>query len=488
MAFVRDPKNIVFGIGAVTASATLLWFGSGLHPWWPLMWFAPLPVLLVALRAPVWAAALAAFCAWFLGTMNLWNYLHDVLLAPSGIVIFEFMLVALAFAISLLAFRALARRGDSWSALIAYPAVWVSFEYIFNRVTSAGTLISLAYSQLKFLPFLQLAAITGPWGMSFLMLLFPTALSLCVHTYRLRSRQALRILVASMGLIVAVLIFGAIRLATPVGGRRVTVGLVVHDALRARAGRQTKHLIGAYANAAALVAERGAQVIVLPEKIGTIVDPASESIDSRLQAVATHANATLIAGFVHVAQHDTYNEARIYSPDSTLREYHKEHLLAPFESRFTAGKRLSILRRPPGLWGIEICKDMDFTGLSRRYGQAGVGLMLVPAWDFRVDWILHGHAALMRGVEDGFSVVRAAKYGSLYVSDNRGRILAEVMSDSAPFATLVTKVPVRHVATPYVLLGNWFAWLMLLAALATVFRLVRSNRTDHWHAPAPERN
>lgn len=486
MALVRNRKNIALVIGAVIASAILLWFGSGLHPWWPLMWFASLPVLLVVIRAPAWEAALAAFCAWFLGTMNLWNYLHDVQHVPSRTVLLEFTLVALAFTIAVLAFRALVRRGDSWSALIAFPALWVSFEYIFNRVTSAGTLISLAYSQLKFLPFLQLAAITGPWGMSFLLLLFSTAIALCVHTYRLHPRQALRIVGASMALIGAVLIFGVIRLATPVGGRRVTVGLVVHDALPARAGRQTRHLIAAYADEAAFVAERGAQVIVLPEEIGTIAHPTSESIDSRLQAVANHVNATLVAGFTHVTPHGIYNEARIYSPGSAMREYHKEHLLPPFESRFTAGKRLTILRRPSGLWGIEICKDMDFTGLSRRYGQAGVGLMLVPAWDFRVDWILHGHAALMRGVEDGFSVVRAAKYGSLYVSDNRGRILAEVMSDSAPFATLVAEVPVKHVATPYLLLGNWFAWLMLLASLATAFRLLRGNRILRSDAAVPE--
>lgn len=104
--------------------------------------------------------------------------------------------------------------------------------------------------------------------------------------------------------------------------------------------------------------------------------------------------------------------------------------------------------------------------------------MLVPAWDFRVDWIAHGHAALMRGVEDGFSVARAAKYGSLYISDNRGRILAEVMSDSAPFATLVAEVPVTHAATPYLLFGNWFAWLALLGALVTLFRALRRTQPN----------
>src|SRR5205823_9906461 len=40
---------------------------------------------------------------------------------------------------------------------------------------------SLAYSQLAFLPFLQLASITGPWGMSFVLLLFSTAIAIWMH-------------------------------------------------------------------------------------------------------------------------------------------------------------------------------------------------------------------------------------------------------------------------------------------------------------------
>ena len=262
MAFVRDAQRIGLGLGTIAASAALLWFGSGLHPWWPLTWFAPLPVLLLAVRATAWEAALVAFPAWFAGTLNLWNYLHNVLHVPSGIVIFEFMVVALLFTIAVLVFRALARRGESWRALIAYPAVWVSFEYVVNRATSAGTLISLAYSQLKFLPFLQLAAVTGPWGMSFLLLLFPTAIALFVRTCRSRPRHAARLAGASLALIAAVLIFGAIRLATPIGGHHVTVGMVVHDAPRVRAGRQTEHLIGAYAREAARLVARGAQVVM----------------------------------------------------------------------------------------------------------------------------------------------------------------------------------------------------------------------------------
>jgi hypothetical protein len=53
--------------------------------------------------------------------------------------------------------------------------------------------------------------------------------------------------------------------------------------------------------------------------------------------------------------------------------------------------------------------------------------------------------------------------GYLTVSDDRGRILAETQSDSAPFAALVANVPAAHETTVYLLLGDWFAWVALAA-------------------------
>ena len=99
--------------------------------------------------------------------------------------------------------------------------------------------------------------------------------------------------------------------------------------------------------------------------------------------------------------------------------------------------------------------------------------MLVPGWDFRVDRWWHGHIAVMRGVEDGFSVVRAARDGNLTVSDNRGRILAEIRSDSAPYASLVAEVPTAHDPTLYALLGDWFAWFALALLAVSLLRLSR---------------
>jgi apolipoprotein N-acyltransferase len=116
---------------------------------------------------------------------------------------------------------------------------------------------------------------------------------------------------------------------------------------------------------------------------------------------------------------------------------------------------------------------MDFSSPARLYGQAGVGLMLVPGWDFVVDGSWHGHIAVMRGVEDGFSIARAAKNGFLTVSDDRGRIVGEVSSSSASFATLLVDVPNAHSWTIYQLLGDWFAWIAIALLVFAIVQMLR---------------
>jgi apolipoprotein N-acyltransferase len=151
-------------------------------------------------------------------------------------------------------------------------------------------------------------------------------------------------------------------------------------------------------------------------------------------------------------------------------------MLPPFESNLKPGTTMTVLSRASQTWGVAICKDMDFTPLSRQYGSAGAGLMLVPAWDFNLDRLWHGHMAIMRGVEDGFSIARSAKEGYLTVSDDRGRVLAETQSDSAPFATLLAEVPADHETTGYLLFGDWFAWLAIATLVFALVQLFRARR------------
>ncbi len=96
-----------------------------------------------------------------------------------------------------------------------------------------------------------------------------------------------------------------------------------------------------------------------------------------------------------------------------------------------------------------------------------------PAWDFTLVGWSHGRIAIMRGVEGGFSIARSAKRSILYVTDDRGRVLAEPNTMFLPFAIVVTSIPVHHDVTLYSRWGDWFAWLniALLAGLVMLKNL-----------------
>jgi apolipoprotein N-acyltransferase len=454
----------------------MFYFGNGLDPFWPLMWFATLPVLWFALRSRWWAAALTAIAAMMVGNLNMWSYFTKTLGMPGSAWVAIFLTASVVFAAGILLFRTLVLRGAVWSGLIALPAVWVTSEYVRNVTSPHGSAGSLAYSQLKFLPFLQLASLTGPWGMSFVLLLFPAAIAIGLHLRKISPKRALQVVGVGVGVVAAVLLFGAVRLAIP-QKQVVKVGLITSDEKAndtvTDPGPDTERLFGEYAREAKRLTADGAQVIVMPEKLGVTLEGKTAATDAMLQSVTTQTGATIVAGVVHVDAPVKYNEARIYVPDSAVQRYDKEHMLPPFESNLKPGTTLIVLPRPQEKWGVAICKDMDFASPARLYGRAGVGLMLVPGWDFVVDGSWHGHIAMMRGVEDGFSIARAAKNGFLTVSDDRGRIVGEVSSSSASFATLLVDVPTAHSWTMYLLLGDWFAWVAIALLVFAILQMLR---------------
>jgi apolipoprotein N-acyltransferase len=268
------------------------------------MWFAPLPVLWFALRRSWWVAGLTALAGWLAGCVNLWSYFHHVgmpFVAWLGI----FGAVAAVAAGAVLLFRALALRGAWWSAVVAFPAAWVTLEYVRNLTTLHGTAGSIAYTQLKFLPFLQLASLTGPWGMSFLLLCFPAALAIGLHLRETAPKRALRIVATTCGVLAAVLIFGAVRLAMTPHGPLVKVGLVASDTRAnvnvAESGADAQRLFASYAAEAEALAAGGAQAIVLPEKLGVVLESENGSADPIFQRLAERTGATIVVGEVHVA-------------------------------------------------------------------------------------------------------------------------------------------------------------------------------------------
>ena len=289
------------------------------------------------------------------------------------------------------------------------------------------------------------------------------------------NRDEKRSLAIAVGLVlVAVLGFGAWRLHSTAASDAVMVGLVASDLpqnILPEEHADTLRLLREYADVAQKLASQGAKVVVMPEKVAVVLDSDLPEVDSLFKSVATQTRASVIIGVIHPTVNAKLNEARLYSPDGQIRTYEKHHMLPPFESSFKVGTDLIEWNEPSGRWGITICKDMDFPRLSRDYGNDGTGLLLVPAWDFVVDGWLHGRMGILRGVESGFSMARAPKQGILTVTDNRGRVLAERETSTAPFASLLAAVPVRHDATIYARFGDWFAWanvVLLIVLIASM--------------------
>jgi apolipoprotein N-acyltransferase len=382
---------------------------------------------------------------------------------------------ALSFALIVLLFRALLRRGAVWEAALAVPAGWVSYEYLLSVFSPHGTWGSVAYSEMNFLPVLQLASVTGIWGISFCLLLFPATLAAMLGSYGTRHKRWLA--GAALLFFGTVVCFGFWRLnVSRPPAASVTVGLIASDLPKniiAGERADSLRLLGAYNEQAESLAARGAQVIVIPEKMSVVPDSDIHSVDSMFGATAARFQASMVAGLIHPTSTAKWNEARVYSPSGEIASYGKQHMLPAFESSFTPGTTRITWRQPSGIWGVTICKDMDFPLLSRQYGNDGVALLLVPAWDFVADGWLHGRMAIMRGVEAGFSIARAPKQGVLTMSDDRGRIIAEKNTGSAPFATLLGPIPVRHSATLYARFGDWFAWCSLAIFVFSLSRAFR---------------
>ncbi|HEV3456919.1 MAG TPA: nitrilase-related carbon-nitrogen hydrolase [Thermoanaerobaculia bacterium] len=483
----------------------------GLRSWWPGAWLAPLPVLLFAFTSPPRWAAATAFAAMVLGQFNIFAYLMTftplpvtalIVMVPAAVFAAAVLLArggvraasiraASAGAAGAAGGRGVAGAAAAWLsgalAALAFPAAWTAYAYLLSVTSPHGTAGDLAYSQVDFLPVLQLASLTGLWGIDFVVALLPAGLAAAWYLRRARpagsaGAAAAAALTVTLVLVAAALVFGWLRLARPAPAARpgasagVRVGLAATDAtvryFRTERAEEALPVVQAYARRIGALADRGARVVVLPEKfVGVAPAYASQAI-AILAAAARDHHVFVVAGLNRVGERPPRNVALVLGPDGTqLVEYDKAHPLPAFESSYRVGRTPALLSLPAGTAGVAICKDMDFPGWLRRYSAAGrPGLLLVPAWDFVRDGRWHARMAVVRGVESGFTLARAAQNGLVTASDDRGRILAEAGSD--PEAMVVADLPLGPGQTFYSRHGDWAGIVSLLlvgAALAAAF-------------------
>ncbi|OPC76555.1 hypothetical protein B4N89_46960 [Embleya scabrispora] len=475
-------RRILLAATTALLSAALFRFGTGLEPLPWLTWLAPLPVLLLAPRIGARWCATVAFAAWLGGETGVWTYYRDEdkLMMPLPAALGILVGTAAIFALVVLLVRRLLLRRRFALAASALPAAWAALEWVVSAATPNGAFWSLAYTQADVLPVLQTASATGPWGITFLVLGVPAVVATCLApAITVRSRW---IVGAVAGVVLAgALGYGVVRLNTTGGSSdRVKVGLVStsRDAEAISvATTRGRALLTDYLAQIGRLADRGARVVLLSENAFEADERTLPELSGPLAALAVERRVDIVVGVRLTTGGALYNTALDFPAGGGAPvSYRKHHMVPGQEDEFTAGEGVAFMAGTDTRVGLTICKDMDFPGLMREYGDHGTRLLLAPAWDFGTDGWLHSRMALTRGVENGFAVARTARRGALVVSDLAGRVIADSTTGGrAPFTTALADVELSGSRTLYTRLGDWFAWVAIAVFAATVIGAFTGN-------------
>jgi apolipoprotein N-acyltransferase len=476
---MRIQLDTSWRFGAAILSGVLTALATSLEPYWWAAWLAPIPLLIAAFRSSYAATWLWAAISTLVGLAGRASY--DVMfIGIGGMAVVAILSVALGGIIVTLT-RSMVQRSEHLLAVFFYPAAVAGLGTIIAAVSPHGTAGSLAYSQMKFLPAIQIAALAGTAGIVFTLELFASLVAVAWHCRTEPARRWAVFGVPSV-IVIAVLGYGIARLAQGEDVRTFAVGLTVSDiaspAPNGAAGTDStdKSWTG-YAATILDLAKAGAKIVVWPEKIAPLDQLGGERVRKLLGNAADEAGLYLVAGVTVTSPDHLENRAWLFAPSGELiADYAKQHLVPGFEARFKPGDENVVRPILGARLGIAICKDMDFAQLGRAYSRLGVNAMLVPAYDFDRDAWFHASMAVLRGVEGGFSVVRPARHGLLIVSDRFGRIVDQKASADAAVVSLEVTAPLGPgEPTPYAWFGYWFGWLCVgfsaIAALglATTF-------------------
>ncbi|HEY4145826.1 apolipoprotein N-acyltransferase [Pinirhizobacter sp.] len=443
---------------AMLLSGAMFYLSQGLADVWALAWFAPVPLLWLAYgRAPTWQVAGAGAVAILAGSayaVQCYGTLPVmIILAVVGpqVVLFT---AAMVFA------RAVQRHGSSWLTLFAFPAAWTACEYLVGAISPHGTYGSLAYSQVSAPLLIQGASLFGYCAVTFALCLFANTLAMALRP----TRTSMVAIATGLVICVANVAFGMLRLAQPQQpGVRVAAMVdetAMEHAWHAKTSQDASAVVEAYANAIRGAAAQGATFVVTPEGGMPLKSNWAPAIQAQLAAVSTQANVHIIAGFNQI---DPPGDIALsFQPGGAAQFYAKRHPVPILEDRFVPGRQSGWLGNGRAM---EICKDMDFPATINRDAAKGVRLMGVPAGDFGLDAWLHARMAVMRSVEGGFAMVRAANDGLVTINDAEGRLIASKMAAPVGLTSVVAEVPLGPGPTVYIRIGDVFAWLCVAISL-----------------------
>ena len=412
------------------------------------------------------------------------------------------------------------KRGIKGDLPFAPAFLWVSLEYIRAHLFSGFPWGIIGYSQWNFLQIIQIADITGIYGVSFLIVTVNTALSLILAPCgRGEGEGNIKIqnLIVATVLFSFVLVYGIFSLKNYTGDKLPSIKIAVLqgniDQYKKWDNSYRQEIIEAYTKLVKKAMKYKPDIVVWPESAVPGYLLMERDLYDWVKGLAIQSKCYHLVGTVQCKDKNIYNSAFIFTPDGRLLdEYSKIHLvpfgetipLKPLLSRYiktlnelgdiSSGDRHTVFSINPTNkivlrtnkivlrtsrtvnLSTNICFEAIFPDLIRRFSKHGSDIIVNITND---GWYLKTSAPyqhfvfnIFRAIENRKPVVRSANTGISGFIDSRGVVLKQTEIFTA--ACSVMDVQPLSKKTFYTKYGDVFAYFCLLA---TVIIVILSGQT-----------
>lgn len=403
------------------------------------------------------------------------------------------------------------------AALFYIPAFWVCLEYVRSYALTGFPWGLLGYSQTPNVTAIQIADITGTWGISFIVMMTNVVLFQLITHSRLLIGKKKNIFAPA--LLVAVLLLGSVfgygfvRFQQVDAKKRDPANLVRVAVVQGNIPQELKwddssqnFIIERYIELTHEAAGEMPSLIIWPEASLPVVLEEDPIYFQRVQETARKTGAWFLFGAVTRRNEQYYNSAVLLTPRGEFAAgYDKMHLVpfgeyiplrsvVPFLETIvpigetTRGKNRTVFSfmpsgyTAPATFGVLICFEDLFPELSRELTKQGVGFLVNitnDAWYKKSPAAYqHFQASILRAVENRRFVVRATNTGvSGFIAPSG--VVNAVLSDKSGNSLFVSGMQARRLApsqekpTPYARLGDWFVVVCALFCIYGVMSLRR---------------
>lgn len=414
------------------------------------------------------ASAISTIVSWQGATFM--SMIHPA--AEAGFFLLMAPLGLLPYVIDRVYFR---RFGSSAWLTLVYPVAATAMDYFSASGSPFGTFGAGAYSQRDFPAVMQIASVTGLWGITFVA---SWAASLINHLWESGFKPT-RLAWTFVGLLALILglSFGRTLLPLPAGqtaqvaGFSLPAGKLSGLMSQLQAGdeagfRQAVDEIHAQElDQIRSLAQQGADIVVLQEGAGMGYSDQVEALMANAAALAKEEGIYIVLPTFDFGRTPPENVVRILDPNGKVVLTHIKYGGNDFEGTLKGDGVLQTVETPYGKLSAVICWDADFPNTIKQAGAQDVDLLFVPVNDWLEVKDIHQGMATFRAVENGMPIFRQSGQGVSSVIDAYGRELNRVdmfEENAAGFTGL------QLVETPSGSVNTWYPAVGDLAGIAAL--------------------